>query len=242
MIKGAFDGGKGDMDTDSTRMRYYPVFVDMRGKRVLVVGGGEVAERKVKGLLECGSEIHIISKKLSDKLKLLIENGSIRFAGSHFHEEVLEGITLVIAATDDPEVNRAISIKARQRNILVNAVDQPEDCSFIVPSVVKRGDLVIAISTSGKSPALAKRIRQELEERFDQSYAIFLEIMGKVRKAVLSAGLPQNTNSKIFHALVDSDMLEAIASREWNRVIKRLTEILPQDIDLDLDMSEFISE
>ena len=147
-------------------MKYFPVFLDIMGKKVLVVGGGKVAQRKIEMLLSFGSDICIVSKELTALLQRKVEDGTIRLLGEEFHEDDLAGMSLVIAATDDQALNRRVSLKARERGLMVNAVDQPSDCDFIVPSMVRRGDLLIAISTSGKSPALAKRIRQRLERTF----------------------------------------------------------------------------
>ena len=175
-------------------MGHYPLFLEMADKAALVVGGGAVAERKVRSLLQYGASIRIVSRDLTDGLKDLLETGRISFAGETFVENHLEGLTLVFAATDDRQLNHEISIKARERGVLVNAVDQPEDCTFIVPSIVRRGDLTIAVSTSGKSPALAKRVRKQLESQFGKEYAIFLDFLGRLRGRVISLGLSSQQN------------------------------------------------
>ena len=151
-------------------MSYYPVFLQLEDKIALVVGGGKVAQRKVETLLRCGASIHIISKVLTDKLKRLINSSDVRFLGEEMRDEFLDDAFIVIAATDDKKLNSEVSLRARNRGLLVNAVDQPADCNFIVPSIVRKGDLSIAISTSGKSPALAKRIRKELDGQFGNEY------------------------------------------------------------------------
>ena len=223
-------------------MRYYPIFVDIRDRKVVVVGGGEVAERKVKTLLKCGAKIHIIAETLTDKLNDLVQDNTVSYLGREFGEDTLEGAALVIAATNDPELNRVVSNKARERNIFVNTVDQPEDCTFIVPSVVKKGDLLIAISTSGKSPALAKRIRQELEKRFDESYAYLIDIMGRLRKVVLAAGLMQSENRKIFDSILESDILEAIGLKDWKAVESIIKSKLPPQIKATVDITGLLPE
>ena len=223
-------------------MRYYPIFVDIRDRKVVVVGGGEVAERKVMTLFECGAKIDLIAETLTDKLKRLVEDNVVSYLGREFGEDALEGAALVIAATNDAGLNRVVSNKARERNIFVNTVDQPEDCTFIVPSVVKRGDLLIAISTSGKSPALAKRIRQELEKRFDESYAHLIDIMGRLRKVVLAAGLMQSENRKIFDSILESDILEAIGQRNWKAVETIIRSNLPPQIKASVDISDLLPD
>lgn len=211
-------------------MKYYPVFLDMENKRALVVGGGQVAQRKAESLLEQGARVYVVSQGVTPDLENLIKEEEVGYLGKRFEEGQLDGIFLVIAATDDHYTNQRISRSARKRGILVNAVDQPEDCDFIIPSVLKRGDLIIAVSTCGKSPALSKRIRRELEGQFGREYASFLELMGRVRSKVLSKRLSQEENSRIFHALVDSGMLRAIADEDRETVKSILETVLPPDL------------
>ena len=211
-------------------MSYYPILVDLEGKTVLVVGGGAVAQRKIESLLNYGASIYIISRELTYRLKELVDTGKVRHIGQEFKESHLEEAFLIIAATDDKGLNRRISHSAGKKGRLINAVDQPSDCSFIVPSVVKRGDLVISISTSGKSPALAKKIRLELDAQFGGEYETFLILMGRVRKEILSLGLPQSENSRIFKQIVDSDMIKALARDDWEAVESILGRILPGEM------------
>jgi precorrin-2 dehydrogenase/sirohydrochlorin ferrochelatase len=136
----------------------------------------------------------------------------------------------VIAATDDQHLNRRISEHARKRRLLVNAVDQPADCDFIFPSIVKRGDLLIAISTAGKSPALAKRLREELETQFGREYGVFVDLMGRLRTEILSRGFSQKQNSVIFHKIVNSEILKCLSQDDWKGVRSILERILPEDV------------
>jgi len=153
--------------------------------------------------------------------------------GQDFQESYLDGAFLVIAATDDMDLNHQISKAAENRGILVNAVDQPKDCSFIVPAIVNRGDLLIAISTSGKSPALAKKIRQRLSNQFGDEYAEFLNLMGRLRRHILEQGFSQKENSQLFQSLVDSQVLEAIAEKDWTRVASILNKVLKTSLSLE---------
>ena len=211
-------------------MSYYPIYLELEGKNVLVVGGGSVARRKVETLLAYGAIVHIVSKLLSPELNKLVEAGSILKVGQIFEEKHLDDIFLAIAATDDMDLNHMISQEARKRGILINAVDQPIDCDFIVPSIVRKGDLSIAISTSGKSPALAKRIRKELDLQFGKEYERFLILMGRLRPEILSLGLNQEENSRIFHEIVHSDILSALADEQWAEVEDILKRILPNSV------------
>lgn len=213
-------------------MSFYPIFVQLEGKKVVVVGGGNVAHRKVLALLECGAAIYLAGRELVPELEQMVEKKEIHFLGHEFKDEYLNNAFIIIAATDDKDLNHHISTCAREKGVWVNAVDQPPDCDFIVPSILKRGDLQIAISTSGKSPALARKIRKSLEAQFGQEYETFLAMMGRLRKMVLSLGLPQEENSRIFQKIVDADLLENI-SDGFPRVLEEyLKNILPGQVNL----------
>lgn len=163
---------------------YYPVFVNLQGKRCLVVGGGEIASRKVQGLLEAGAEVAVVSPRLSKPLARLAAEGVIRHQRRAFREADVAGCALVIGATNQSAVNRAVSEAARRRNIWVNIVDTPDACDFIAPAVVQRGALQIAVSTGGHSPTLAKRIRMRLEGVYGEEYAELLEKLGRERQRI----------------------------------------------------------
>ena len=211
-------------------MSYYPVLIQLDGKKVIVVGGGAVAERKIETLLECGAEVHVISRELTPRLSDYREGGKIGCLGQEFNEDCLDQAFMAIAATDDPRLNHQVSEKAKEKGLLVNAVDQPSDCNFILPSVLRRGDLLIAVSTSGKSPALAKRVREALEERFGDEYGTFLVLMGRLREEILSQRLSQGENRRIFQELVSSPILEAIAREDWHGVATILNGIIPWQV------------
>ena len=196
-------------------MTYYPILLDLKGKKALVVGGGKVAWRKIDTLLEHGAMVHVIAKELNATLKEYAEGGRIAYLGSEFTEKHLSDVFLVIAATDDAQMNQEISEAAKSRGLLINAVDQPADCNFIVPSVLRRGDLQIAVSTSGRSPALAKKVREDLENVFGIEYADLLNLLGQLRKRVLPRCLSGAENKKIFYDLVHSPLLEAVAKGDW---------------------------
>jgi precorrin-2 dehydrogenase/sirohydrochlorin ferrochelatase len=208
-------------------MSYYPVLIQLDGRKVLVVGGGTVAQRKIETLLEYGAVVQVISKELTPRLRKYSDEGKIGFLGQQFNEDCLEEAFLVIAATDDPRLNHQVSEKAKEKGLLVNAVDQPSDCNFILPSVLRRGDLLIAVSTSGKSPALAKKVRETLEERFGNEYGSFLLLMGRLREEILAQRLSQGENRRIFNELVNAPILEAISREDWNGVATILNGIIP---------------
>jgi precorrin-2 dehydrogenase/sirohydrochlorin ferrochelatase len=207
-------------------MPYYPILVDLAGRKVVIVGGGNVAQRKIESLLQYEAEVLVVARELTTRLKDYIKEGKITYLGPEFQEEHIVGAMLVIAATDDPALNRLVSTCARDRGSLVNAVDQPADCTFIAPSVLKRGDLLIAISTSGKSPALAKKVRDDLESHFGEEYEILLILMGNLRKEVLSRGFGQEENRRIFEHVVNSGVLKLIREKNWQGIGSLLSEAL----------------
>ena len=207
-------------------MSYYPILIQLEGKKAVVVGGGMVAQRKIDTLLAYHADVHVISRDLTPILSKYLEERRIKLSGHEFSDDHLDGAFIVIAATDDPLLNRQVSEKASSRGLLINAVDQPADCNFIVPSILRRGDFLVAFSTSGKSPAFSKKVREELEEQFGDEYGSFLALMGRLREEILAKGLSQDENKRIFLELVNSHMLDAIAENDWNEVATILNRIM----------------
>jgi len=220
--------------------RFYPILVDLHGKKALVVGGGKVAQRKIETLLEHGATVQVVAKELTASLEELRRAGRIEFLGEEFSETFVDGVFVVFAATDDAALNRRVSRTAQQRSLLVNAVDQPADCNFIVPSVLSRGDLVIAVSTSGKSPAFARKVRVELEQSFGEEYGLFLNLMGNLRKEILRLGLSQEENKSTFEDLVTSDLLTAIREKNWDLASQIIEKVLGRPVSRNqmLDLLE----
>lgn len=168
---------------------YYPIFLNVDGKKCVVVGGGKVAFRRVKMLLGCGAKVTVISPTLHPDLIRLIEERAIHLIERDYEPGDLSGAAVVIAATDAEEINRSIAHEAKKRGILVNVVDDPRGSDYIVPSFLRRGDLTIAISTGGSSPALARKIRTKLEQDFGEEYALLLSLIGEVRSTVKEKGI-----------------------------------------------------
>jgi precorrin-2 dehydrogenase len=212
---------------------FYPILVDLHGKKALVVGGGKVAQRKIETLLEHGASVLVVARELTAKLEELRSAKRIGFLGAEFSEAFADGAFLVFAATDDASLNRRVSQAAQQRGLLVNAVDQPADCNFIVPSVLSRGDLLIAVSTSGKSPAFARKVRVELERHFGEEYGFFLNLMGNLRKEILSLGLSQEENKSAFEELVNSELLQAIGEKQWDWAAQIVEKVLGRPVSKD---------
>lgn len=208
-------------------MPYYPVFLNLEGKSVLIVGGGKVAQRKVETLLECGAVIQLVARELTPALEKLKAQQRVAHPALKFQEAQLSDIFMVIVATDDRVLNQKVSQAARDRGLLVNAVDQPADCNFIVPSVLRRGGLQIAVSTSGQSPVLAKKIREALEQEFGEEYEWMINLMGRIRTAVLKKCFSQETNQRIFEQLADSVLLQVLAQKDWTAAAKMVNQIVP---------------
>jgi precorrin-2 dehydrogenase/sirohydrochlorin ferrochelatase len=190
--------------------RYYPVYMNLSGRTCLVVGGGAVAARKAASLLECGAMVRLVAPKVCEAVADMEREGAIERIAGVFRPEQMDGAALAIGSTDNSDVNRLVFEEASRRNIPVNIVDQPQLCTFIVPSVVRRGDLVIAISTSGKSPAVAKRARMALEKTFGDEWAAYLEMMGEARERLLSSVADDAERERKFNRLADSPMLDKI--------------------------------
>ena len=160
---------------------YFPAFLDLRGRRCLVVGGGEIGERKARALLDCGAEVTVVSPALTPGLAALATGGALRWRARAFRKVDVRGCTLVIASSGVASVDTTVAVEARRLGALVNVVDRPAQCDFIFPSVLRRGDLQIAVSTGGRSPALAREIRKRLEPQFGSEYASLVDRVGVAR-------------------------------------------------------------
>lgn len=206
-------------------MKYYPVFLNLQGKLCVVVGGGRVAERKVQGLLRAGAVVKVISPQLTTKLIKLKEQGKIECRLGTFRSGDLKNAYLAIAATDDQNINRKIYQQAEEQKIPVNVVDDPKHSSFIVPSLVKKGDIMLAISTSGKSPALARFIRQKLEKDIGAEYIYLGKFLGRLRTWLFSQKTDSKKRQRIFSFLVGERSLDLIRQkklREWENHLRSI--------------------
>lgn len=199
-------------------MKYYPVCLQIEGRRCLVVGGGKVAERKALGLLGSGAIVTVISPDLTPGLAQLEAEGALTWLQQGYQAGDAEEFFLVMAATDDPVVQDQIRDDGIRCKTLVNVADVPEKCNFILPAVVKRGSVSIAISTGGKSPALAKKLRQEFEARLGSEYEMVAELMGVLRPYVLQWNLPQADNELLFNGLIEGGILTLILGRDWPQI------------------------
>lgn len=204
----------------------YPItLVDLANTRCLVVGGGEVAARKVAALLAAGARPIVISPAFCESLRRQIDDGHIDAMERRYQSGDLAGVRLVIAATDDPVTNEAVWREAQDTGCLVNVVDDPLRCNFFVPATVRRGALTLAVSTSGKSPLLARRIRQELEAQFEPAYEAYVDLLGELRpivQEIASAAL----RKRLWEAILGSDVLDWVRAGDIQAARRRALTII----------------
>ncbi len=209
-------------------MRYYPVNLDIQNRKCLVVGGGSVGTRKVMTLVECGAVVTVVSSDVAEELLELAEKKMIELKRRPYESSDIDGMFLVIGATDNEELNRQINKDAEHQNKLCNIADRPEACNFVLPSIVNRGNLVIAISTSGKSPAFAKKMRQDLEKEFGEEYDEFLQLMGAIRKKALSEKHEPEAHKHLFEQLINRGLVDMVRNHDEERINSLLLEIFGQ--------------
>ena len=222
----ASGGFRAGLRVSGDMRKFYPMMVDVAGKRCLVVGGGRVAERKVLSLVECGAEVEVVSPSTTARLAALASAGRLRLRRRPVRPTDLRGAFLVVMATDDAQVNREVAETVRSAGGLVNVADDPDACTFLVPSVVRRGDLTIAISTGGGSPALAKKLRQRLEQTIGPEYEAFLGALRTLRERARRAVADPEERQAIYRRAVDSDLFEQVARGDPVAVAARIEDLL----------------
>ncbi len=204
---------------------YYPLFVDLRVRRCVVVGGGPVAEAKVAALLECGAEVVVVSGQVTERLRAWAAEGKLQWLSRPYRPGDLEGAWLVISAPEDRKTNHAVWQEAQQRRIWVNAVDDPAHCSFIAPAVHRDGDLVVAVCTSGKAPALAVRLRDRFAAQLGPEHAAFLELAGEVREQLARRVPDFNRRRALWYRILDSGVLDDLRAGHVDRARQRVAEL-----------------
>ena len=208
-------------------MSGYPItLVDLANALCVVVGGGDVAARKVAALRQAGARPVVISPALCATLRRQVDEGEIEAIERRYQAGDLDGVRLVIAATDDPATNEAVWREAQERGCLVNVVDDPPRCNFYVPATVRRGALTLAISTGGNSPLLARRIRRMLEEEFDSAYGPYLELLGELRPRVQEQVAELARRKELWESLLDSDVLDLLRAGQAQAARQRADAIV----------------
>ena len=203
--------------------KFYPIYLDVKGKRCVIVGGGKVAYRKVCSLKDAGADVIVVSPDICPEMA---DAEGITLINTNYDEKYLEGALLVIAATDNEAVNEKVALDAGKRNLIVNVVDHPELCSFIVPSTINRGDLCISISTGGASPAVAKSIREKLEVVFGVEYEEYLNLLTKMRSIAMSDIKDSAKRRKVLRRLAEKDILDIVKNKGGAEAEARMREIM----------------
>jgi len=203
---------------------FYPLFLDIGGMSCLVVGGGSVGERKTKGLLRCGARVRLVAGQLTPWLDRACSKGDVQFSGKEYHKTFLAGTALVFAATSDRELNRTIRDDALELGVWCNMATDPELGSFIVPSLVERGALSIAVSTAGLSPAVARALRLRLENEFGAEWEFFIQLLGALRKSIISASTEERDSRRVFNALAALPLPEWLRQGEWEKAFLKVSE------------------
>lgn len=201
-------------------MRYYPINLDLQNKKVLVVGAGPVALQKIEGLLFARANVHVVAEKVSEPVQHLANDGKLSLEIKRYQKEDLEGIVLVFAATQDPDVNRLIHADAQSQKIWVNAVDQPSECDFTIPARVHRGDLLLTISSGGKAPFLSKLLRKYFEKNFSPDWDEIVVKLASLREKMIQLG-----RGKEFASYMDEhaqEIIEHLMGADCKEFVERL--------------------
>ena len=187
----------------------FPMFLKLEGRQCLVVGAGKVGEPKISGLLETGARIRVVALDASSAVREWARAGKLELALRAFSDDDLNGAFLAVVATNSRTLNELVYREAQRRGVLCNVVDVPDLCDFYYPAVVRRGDLQIAVSTAGKSPSLAQKIRQQLEKQFGPGYAAWVAELGETRRLILASDLDKERKLDLLHSLASREALEA---------------------------------
>jgi len=207
-------------------MKLYPVYFNIENRDILVIGGGKVALRKVNKLLEAGARVKIVASRIDPGFFALTENKNVTIKLRKFEEQDLDSKLFVFAATDDELLNSEISELAKSRNIFCNIADSADKSDFIIPSCIQRGDLVLSVSTSGKSPALSRKLRKDLQKEFGDEYSVFLYFLGKLRQIVVSRSKGDPENKNIFRDIVFGELLKFIKEKNIQGIEDEISKIV----------------
>jgi precorrin-2 dehydrogenase/sirohydrochlorin ferrochelatase len=192
----------------------FPMFVKLDGRDVLVIGAGRIGETKIRGLLATGARIRVVARQANEAVREWAHGDKIILEERDFASADLDNVFLVVVATSSRDLNQLVYDQAQSRRILCNVVDVPEQCDFYYPAVVQRGDLQIAISTSGQSPSLAQKIRQQLERQFGPGYAHWVAVLGDTRRKILASNLAPERKRDLLQSLASAEAFEALIASE----------------------------
>ncbi len=211
-------------------MRYYPIFLDLKDRRVLVVGGGVIAEGKARQLIDAGARVSVVSLTLTEPLTRWNRRGEIEWREGIFTERDLDGVWLVISATDDRAVNSEVARVSAERGLLCNVVDQTEFCNFITPALITRGRLQIAVSSSGGSPSVAQRVKREIGQLIGDEYSTLLEIASEMRAE--AKRLIQNFEHRrqLLHEFAESEAIDLLRDGKYDEARQLAFDLLQKAV------------
>ncbi len=205
---------------------FYPVYLNLKGRRVVVVGGGEVAERKTESLLDTGASVLVISPEVTPHLAALADQKRIELRKREYSHGDCADAALIFSATGDPEVRRNVYGEAMARGIFINTADQPALCSFIMPAVLRRGDIGVAISTSGTSPALASRLREKISKIIGPEYAQLAELLSQIRSEIRGRVSSERDRRELHYRILNSDIITMLRANDTAGAEHRLRQIV----------------
>ncbi len=200
-------------------MKYYPAFLNLNDKKAVVIGGGKVAERKVRSLIKAGALVKVISPEITNGIRTLKENGRLKHIKRNYRNGDIKDVFIVIACTSSDETNKKI---AESAGCLVNVIDAPAEGNFIVPSVVKQGRLTIAISTDGSSPAVSKMIRKEIGKQYDKEFSLYLRFVESLRKRILKEIKDRSQREIFFRSLASEEIFNSLRKKGFGTTSKKI--------------------
>ncbi|SHO49713.1 precorrin-2 dehydrogenase/sirohydrochlorin ferrochelatase family protein [Desulfopila aestuarii] len=214
-------------------MMLYPVNLQIAGKLCLVIGGGKVGLRKIRTLLSCGARVMVISPEVVEGIALLVTKGEIELQQRGYREGDLAGAFLAFAVTNNRRIQDQVATEARKNGVFLNIADEPTRCDFQVPAQVRRGELLLTVSTGGASPALAKLIREQLEEQFDGEYGKVISLFARIRDVIVDRPGNSEVNRVMFQRLLQAGLVDLVRGSKWELVAALLRSELPEGIDVD---------
>lgn len=221
-------------------MSLYPVNLNIENRLCLVVGGGPVALRKTRGLLQAGARVRVISPKLVPELGQLSRAKKIEWFNRGYAEGDLDSVDLVFAVTDDRNIQHQIAEEAALKNVLLNSADDPVKSRFHVPAHFRRGPLLLTVSTSGGSPALAKKMREKLEAEIGPEYEAVAGLLSAIRSGVIRESGDPDMSGHVFRTLLEKDLIRLVTEQNWFDVQMLLLEVLPTELDSAAIMKNFL--
>ncbi|MDO9041664.1 MAG: bifunctional precorrin-2 dehydrogenase/sirohydrochlorin ferrochelatase [Desulfocapsaceae bacterium] len=212
-------------------MAFYPINLNITGQLCVVIGGGAVATRKITSLLLCDAKVRVISPEISPEIKKLIDKNKLEWVPRVYRTGDLQKAILAYALTDSPEVQRQITTEAKELGIPINIANNPDACTFQTAATIRRGELLIAISTGGGSPALAATIRKELELRYGPEYGELVKLLTEIRQLTVGQDSSQEQHKLLFTKIIQTNILSLLKNKEWQLLHEQLNEILPPEIN-----------